>query len=361
MEAPPGESRLNIRTLIRAPSDLKIPGHQAHNLTTPWFPFLCPPKAVGVPHLPFRSLAPHLRETGRWPLRRIERRSSDAGDVARQRGRPHANACRQKTHAGRIGATDGSLGQLPLSFEANEGQSDERVDFIARTGGYTAFLTPTGAVLSVTESASRVASATGETRPSPELTTGVALFMGIEGAAPQAAGGLTHWPGRSITSSAAIRTNGKPTSRRSAAWIIRTCIPALIWPTTARTASWSTISSSHLAPIQAAIALNFAGAEDIEINSHGDLVFHTQVGDLVQQKPFTYQEAGGMRHEIDSQYVLDGNRVSFEVGAYDENQPLVIDPLVLSYSTFLGGEDALAIGVDGARNAYVAGLCLLYE
>jgi hypothetical protein len=39
----------------------------------------------------------------------------------------------------------------PLAFEANRGQADEQVKFLARGAGYTAFLTPTEAVLTLGE------------------------------------------------------------------------------------------------------------------------------------------------------------------------------------------------------------------
>ena len=42
-----------------------------------------------------------------------------------------------------------NYGKLPLSFEANQGQTDRRVDFLTRGSGYTLFLTPTEAVLSL--------------------------------------------------------------------------------------------------------------------------------------------------------------------------------------------------------------------
>jgi hypothetical protein len=41
------------------------------------------------------------------------------------------------------------LGSLPLSFEANRGQTDARVKFLSRGRGYTLFLTENGAVLSL--------------------------------------------------------------------------------------------------------------------------------------------------------------------------------------------------------------------
>ncbi len=42
-----------------------------------------------------------------------------------------------------------SYGRLPLSFEANRGQSDKRVQFLARGRGYTLFLTGREAVLAL--------------------------------------------------------------------------------------------------------------------------------------------------------------------------------------------------------------------
>ena len=42
-----------------------------------------------------------------------------------------------------------SYGQLPLSFEANKGQTDSRVNFLSRGSGYALFLTSTRAVLSL--------------------------------------------------------------------------------------------------------------------------------------------------------------------------------------------------------------------
>jgi hypothetical protein len=40
-----------------------------------------------------------------------------------------------------------SYGKLPLGFEANHGQTDGRVKFLSRTGGYSLFLTGDEAVL----------------------------------------------------------------------------------------------------------------------------------------------------------------------------------------------------------------------
>src|ERR1043165_7863671 len=50
--------------------------------------------------------------------------------------------------------TGAEYGRLPLSFEANHGQTNADVQFLSRGAGYTLFLMPTKAVLSL-ESGSR--------------------------------------------------------------------------------------------------------------------------------------------------------------------------------------------------------------
>ncbi len=52
--------------------------------------------------------------------------------------------------------------------------------------------------------------------------------------------------------------------------------------------------------------------------------------------------------------------VGFAAAQYDQNQPLVIDP-VLVYANYLGGSDydeGNGIAVDGAGHAYVTGVTI---
>ena len=44
-----------------------------------------------------------------------------------------------------------NFGRIPLSFEANRGQTDAQVQYLARGPGYTLFLTATEAVLALTQ------------------------------------------------------------------------------------------------------------------------------------------------------------------------------------------------------------------
>jgi len=70
--------------------------------------------------------------------------------------------------------------QLPLSFEANQGQTDPRVKFLSRGPGYALFLTPTEAVLALHPQAP-VAPA-GKARPA---APGLVLHLQLAGANPQ--------------------------------------------------------------------------------------------------------------------------------------------------------------------------------
>ncbi len=57
-------------------------------------------------------------------------------------------------------------------------------------------------------------------------------------------------------------------------------------------------------------------------------------------------------------YRISKNRYGIKVGKYDKNYPLIIDPVSLVYSTYLGGSDAdwgYAIAVDNQGYAYVTG------
>jgi uncharacterized protein (TIGR03437 family) len=107
------------------------------------------------------------------------------------------------------------------------------------------------------------------------------------------------------------------------------------------------------------ISLEFSGAEKIEIDGRGDLVFALPGGTVRHRKPSIYQMSGRQRHEIGGRFVLSGKSgVRFEVPNYDRHLPLIIDP-VLSCSSFFGGANddaAFSIALDRDGNMYLAGI-----
>ncbi len=77
-----------------------------------------------------------------------------------------------------------------------------------------------------------------------------------------------------------------------------------------------------------------------------------------RRRPVIYQEVSGQRQTVAGGYVQTGTReIGFELGAYDRELPLVIDPVIL-YASFLGGSDtevAQVMARDITGNLYVAG------
>jgi hypothetical protein len=91
----------------------------------------------------------------------------------------------------------------------------------------------------------------------------------------------------------------------------------------------------------------------------GNILVETPSGTLLQRKPAGYQEIGGRRVPVDARFAdLGSHAYGIQVGDYDARYPLVIDPVVLVYSTYLGGssrDKAYSVAVDSAGCAYVVG------
>ena len=100
------------------------------------------------------------------------------------------------------------------------------------------------------------------------------------------------------------------------------------------------------------------GVKNLQILDDGTLQFETKFGKLQKGKPFSYQEIDGKKVEVKSAYKLDGDIVSFELGEYDVNSTLVIDPVALLWSTFLGDGSVFIYDMhvhSTTGNIYLAG------
>jgi hypothetical protein len=259
--------------------------------------------------------------------------------------------------------TPQDFGRVPLSFEANVGQTASRVDYLAHTGSGTVFLTPTAAVFAMQErSAVSGQRSAGLPITTPEVRSthpGVALYMDLVGANPGARPvGQEPQPGKVnylIGNDASRWHSNIPTFGRVG---YPNIYPGMSLAYYGGPGGLEYDFSVAPGADPHAIALKFDGAGGIELDAQGDLVLHTTAGDMVQHAPVVYQEANGGRQPVAGRFDLNSGLVRFDVGAYDHSRPLVIDPLVLGYSTFLGGsaQDAgLGLAADGKGAAYVTG------
>ena len=110
------------------------------------------------------------------------------------------------------------------------------------------------------------------------------------------------------------------------------------------------------------IRFAYKGIKGTRIDDTGNLLIETDAGELIHNRPFTYQEIDGERVVVEAEYWETGeNSYGFIVGKYNKNYRLTIDPVVLAYSTYLGGncfDDARSIASDNSGNVYVTGLTL---
>jgi hypothetical protein len=236
------------------------------------------------------------------------------------------------------------LSQLPMTFEANRGQTDRRVNFLSRGSGYTLFLTPTEAVLSLHRGKHQ----------DPSV-----LHMRLVGANPLShVVGQDELPGKVNYFKSGDRAAWSGNVATYAKVSYREVYPGvdMVYYGKQQQLEYDFIVAPNRDPGK--IRLAFTGARGLSIDAAGDLVLETAAGQVRQQRPVAYQEVDGQRREVAAVYVVKGRRqVGFEVGDYDPAKPLVIDP-VIDYSTYLGGGgveegDDIAVGADG--KIYVTG------
>jgi hypothetical protein len=236
----------------------------------------------------------------------------------------------------------GDYGNLPLIFEANQGQTDAQVQFLARGSGYTAFFAHQELVVDLTSigggsSALRLQLAGSNLDPQ---------IVGLD----EQPGKINYFQG----DDPALWQTNVPTFGRVEYQGVYPGID-LVYYGNQRQLEYDLDVAPGADPGR--IALDVQGANQVTIDSQGELVLSTPSGTLVQHKPIIYQDLNGVRQDVAGSYVIRGGQVGIDVGSYDPTHPLVIDP-VLSYSTYLGGSGTdigYGIAVDNSGNAYVVG------
>jgi hypothetical protein len=206
-------------------------------------------------------------------------------------------------------------GRLPLSFEANMGQTDSQVKFLARGRGYTLFLTPTEAVFQLRNAECGMRNERGNKlsfrNPQSAIRNpqSVALRMRLVGAThqPQMVG-LEELPGK------VNYFIGKDPGK----W--HTDIPAyakvkyesvypgvdVVYYGNQGQLEYDFIVAPGADPNR--IMLEFDGAEEVAVDSGGDLVIHAGDVEIRQRNPRTYQDLNGQRVEVGRAYAIHESR-----------------------------------------------------
>jgi len=237
--------------------------------------------------------------------------------------------------------------QLPLTFEVNEGQADDRVRFLARGPGYNIFLSSTEAVLSLP----RVTATRAKQSVIRMRLVGAEANPKMQGL-DSLPGKVNYFRGRDVA-------NWRPNVQTYRRVQYSGVYPGvdLVYYGRQQQLEYDFVVAPGADP--RAIELAFAGVEQTRVDARGDLVLTAAGGSPLRfQKPVIYQIDGARRRLVEGGYVQgSAHHVGFRVGAYDRTRPLIIDP-VLSYSTYLGGSSydyAKGIAVDATGAVYVSG------
>lgn len=255
-----------------------------------------------------------------------------------------------------------SYGNLPLSFEPNQGQTDPRVKFLSHAGHRTLWLTNNEAVLAVGRRSGAHLSNRNGSEQSLHANESAAAVLRM----------------KFVGANANPRVVGEARQQGTVNYFMgkreqwRTKIPVysrvrysslypgidLVFYGNNRELEYDLVVSPGADPGQ--VKLGISGAENMRIDGAGNLVLKTAAGDVTQQKPRIYQRKGTNLVAVAGDYAINSkDEVGFRLGSYDRKAAVVIDP-VLRYASYLtgGGDEndaGTGIAVDSSNRAVVAG------
>lgn len=237
------------------------------------------------------------------------------------------------------GPPGASFGELPIYFIENQGQLTEEVAFYVQGSDKAIYFTDRGVTFALAGESGRwtvkLSFKGAQAKPQGEEPT-KAIFNYFRG-------NRKDWK-------QGIPSYGKV--------VYRDLWPGidLVYSGTARCLKYAFLLQPGADPGK--IRLKYDGAAAVALKDSGTLQVTTPAASFEDGRPVAYQTIQGKKVDVPLRYALDKNTFGFEVGDYDRDQTLVLDPAIFVYSGFIGGvssETAYGVKVDEKGYAYVVG------
>jgi len=251
-----------------------------------------------------------------------------------------------------------NYGKLPLSFEANQGQTNPSVRFASRGEGYSLFLTDSAAELTLSKEDPHAATYAADKHSKLNLKADVIrmeLAGELPGVKPVGADPLAGKVNYFIGNDASRWHSNIPTYSKVKYSGVYPGID-LVYYGNQRQLEYDFTVAPGADP--RAVRLHLRGAAKLALEENGELTVSAPNGEISFLKPVVYQIREGKPEPVEGQFALLGNNdLGFNLGKYDHTRVLVIDP-VLAYSSYLGGsggDSANGIALDSSGDVYIAG------
>lgn len=107
------------------------------------------------------------------------------------------------------------------------------------------------------------------------------------------------------------------------------------------------------------IRFKYNSIKNISISPDGGLTVSTKFGEILHKKPEAWQIINGRKIPVAVEFKQYAeNSFGFKTSEYNKKYELIIDPLIIPYSTYVGGTNVdygYAIAVDSSGSAYITG------
>ena len=240
-------------------------------------------------------------------------------------------------------AVQANYGHLPLSFEQNRGQTASEVQWLARGPASTLFLSGNDATIQL----NHMEKVKRDGVEIPRVHS-ASLRMSLLNSDPaQSSVGEDLQPGKANYFTGADSSHWQKNVSLYGQVRLNAVYPGvdLLYHGEGGQLEYDFVVAPHADP--ARISLGFSGASP-RIAANGDLLLPIPGESTVHfDKPVVYQVKDGVRNTIASSYLIakDGH-VSFQLGQYDHDRELVIDPKLVFLGTLGQGNYPYATNVS---------------